>query len=70
MSDTRNDQPMPELDDDLVPEPRTKPPDEVSKPGVVAGVGSSALGSADLEPEEDEPETRPHPDNDGQTIER
>jgi hypothetical protein len=69
MSDIRNDDPIRELDDDLDPEPGINTSNDVSQPGIVAGVGSSGLGSADLEPEEDEPETRRHPDNDGETIE-
>lgn len=62
------DEPMPELDDDLEPSPPRKA-QEGDQRSIVAGVGSSALGSADLEPEEEEPQTRRHPDNDGETVE-
>jgi hypothetical protein len=69
VNENKNDQPIRELDENLEPEPPISPPDDNSQPGVVAGVGSSALGSVDLEPEEDEPQTRRHPDNDGETVE-
>ena len=68
MKDTPTDEPMPELDDDLEPTTPHKP-QQGDQPTIVAGVGSSALGSTDLEPEEDEPQTRRHPDNDGETVE-
>jgi hypothetical protein len=38
--------------------------DDVQQPSIVAGVGSSALGSADIEPQRER-----HPDNDGETVE-
>jgi hypothetical protein len=63
------DEPMPELNDDLEPSPGRKP-QHGDEPTIVAGVGSSALGSADLEDDEDvEPQRRRHPDNDGETVE-
>lgn len=40
------------------------------QPNIVSGVGSSALGSVDLEDDEDvEPQRERHPDNDGETVE-
>jgi hypothetical protein len=45
------------------------PASEVAQPGIVAGVGSSALGSTDVDEEEVEPQRRRHPDNDGETVE-
>ena len=57
MKNAPMDEPVPERDQD---------PDE---PSIVAGVGSSALGSVDLEDEDVEPEDRWHPDNDGETVE-
>ena len=69
MTNTPMDEPIRELDEDLEPERRsTDSPTDV-KPPIVAGVGSSALGSVDLEPEEDEPQKQRHPDNDGETVE-
>jgi hypothetical protein len=62
------DEPMPELDENLEPEPADRP-QSGDGPTIVAGVGSSALGSVDLEPEDDEPQQRRHPDNDGETVE-
>ena len=44
--------------------------EDEDQPNIVAGVGSSALGSVDLEEEEDvEPQRERHPDNDGETVE-
>ena len=63
------DEPMPELDDDLEPDP-PRLPQQDDQPSIIAGVGSSALGSADLEDEPAEPQQRPQPDNDGETVER
>ena len=64
------DEPMPELNDDLEPEPGRQPSQD-GGPSIVAGVGSSALGSADLEDdaEDSEPQEGRHPDNDGETVE-
>jgi len=62
---TDADEAIPELDEDLNPEqdPGAQQID-VQHPSIVAGVGSSALGSVDVEPQRDYP-----PDNDGETIE-
>ena len=68
MKNAPMDEPNPELDQDLEPEP-TRTPQEGDEPTIVASVGSSALGSADLEDEDVEPEDRWHPDNDGETVE-
>jgi hypothetical protein len=68
MKNAPTDEPMPELDENLEPEPAQRP-QKGDDSTIVAGVGSSALGSADLEPEEDEPQRRRHPDNDGETVE-
>ena len=61
-------EPMPELDDDLEPSP-PRLPQHGDEPTIVAGVGSSALGSVDLEDESAEPQRERHPDNDGETVE-
>ena len=65
MKNAPGDEPIRELDDDLDPERQA---DDSStgemKPPIVAGVGSSALGSADVEPQKE-----PRPDNDGETVE-
>jgi hypothetical protein len=37
---------------------------EEEQPGVIASVGSSAVGNVDVEPED-----KARPDNDGQTVE-
>jgi hypothetical protein len=37
---------------------------EEEQPGIIASVGSGALGSVDVEPQ-----TEPRPDNDGETVE-
>ena len=68
MKNAPSDEPIRELDENLEPEP---PPNEADddRPSIVAGVGSSALGSADLEDEDSEPQRRRHPDNDGETVE-
>ena len=66
--DEPRDDTMPELDDDLEPSPPHKP-QQGDSPSIVAGVGSSALGSADLEDDDAEPQRRRHPDNDGETVE-
>jgi hypothetical protein len=68
VKDAPMDEPMPELDDDLEPT-RDHKPQQDDGPSIVAGVGSSGLGSTDLEPDEDEPQSRRHPDNDGETVE-
>jgi hypothetical protein len=62
------DEPMPELDDDLEPSPPQMPQQD-DEPTIVAGVGSGALGSVDLENEDVEPQRQRHPDNDGETVE-
>ena len=65
MKNEPSDGPIRELDDDLDPErlPDDSPAGEM-KPPIIAGVGSSALGSADVEPQKE-----PRPDNDGETVE-
>ena len=68
MKNAPMDEPMPELDENLEPEP-ARVPQEDNEPTIVAGVGSSALGSTDLEEEDVEPQRRRHPDNDGETVE-
>jgi hypothetical protein len=68
MKNAPMDEPIPELDENLEPEPPRAPSDE-GGPTIVAGVGSSALGSTDLEDEDVEPQRRRHPDNDGETVE-
>jgi len=60
-----SDEPIRELDEDLDPE--RLPGDSTTgeqKPPIIAGVGSSALGSIDMEPQKER-----HPDNDGETVE-
>jgi len=62
---TDADEAIPELDDDLTPQQQPgAEQNDVQQPSIVAGVGSSALGSVDIEPQKDYP-----PDNDGETIE-
>lgn len=65
MKNAPTDEPIRELDEDLDPERQA---DDSAlgeqKPPIVAGVGSSALGSADVEPQKER-----HPDNDGETVE-
>lgn len=68
MKDAPMDEPIPELDEDLEPEP-PRMPQKGGDSTVVAGVGSSALGSVDLEDDDVEPQRRRHPDNDGETVE-
>jgi hypothetical protein len=65
MKNAPADEPVRELDDDLTPErePDDSPTGEMEPP-IVAGVGSSALGSVDVEPQKER-----HPDNDGETVE-
>ena len=63
-----NDEQIPELNEDLVPERDGEPAVEPSKPGIVAGVGSSALGATDA-PTDTEPQDHNQPDNDGETVE-
>jgi len=59
------DEMIPSLDEDLDPErPADAGTTEVQQPAIVAGVGSSALGSVDIEPQRDYP-----PDNDGESVE-
>jgi hypothetical protein len=50
-------------------DPAVIPSGEVAQPAIVAGVGSSALASTDIEDEEVEPQSKRHPDNDGETVE-
>jgi len=65
MKNAPADEPIRELDEDLEPEQRRDDEKtDVQQPSIVAGVGSSALGSADIEPQ-----TERHPDNDGETVE-
>jgi hypothetical protein len=61
------DDQIPNLDEDLDPErpPRSAEQTDVQQPAIIAGVGSSALGSVDIEPQPDYP-----PDNDGETVEQ
>ncbi len=48
------DEPIPELDEDLEPEQRDgEPAIDPGQPGIVAGVGSSALGATDIEPQKE-----------------
>jgi hypothetical protein len=68
MKNAPMDESIPEVDENLEPEPPRVPSDE-GEPTIVAGVGSSALGSTDLEDEDVEPQRRRHPDNDGETVE-
>ena len=64
-----NDEQIPELNEDLVPEREDgEPAVDPDKPGIVAGVGSSALGSTDA-PTDTEPQRENQPDNDGETVE-
>jgi hypothetical protein len=68
MKNAPMDEQMPELDDDLEPSPPHMPQHD-DEPTIVAGVGSSALGSVDVEDEDVEPQRRRHPDNDGEPVE-
>jgi hypothetical protein len=65
----QSDDQIPELDDDLVPK-RTdgEPAIDPDKPGIVSGVGSSALGATDA-PTDTEPQNENVTDNDGETVE-
>jgi hypothetical protein len=64
-----SDDSIPELNEDLVPEDQDgQPAVDPDKPGIVAGVGSSALGATDA-PTDTEPQTENQPDNDGETVE-
>jgi len=60
------DEPHQDAEDDLAADKRAGEPstDDEEQPSIVAGVGSSALGSAEIEPQRDR-----HPDNDGETVE-
>jgi hypothetical protein len=65
MTDTPVDEPEFQSDEDSTDEPAIDTPgDDVQEPSIVAGVGSSALGSVDVEPQSGR-----HPDNDGETVE-
>ncbi len=66
MKHAPSDEPIQDADDDLAADKRggAPPPDDDEQPSIVAGVGSSALGSAEIEPQRDR-----HPDNDGETVE-
>ncbi len=66
MHDAPVDEPIQDADDDLAADKRGGAPstDDEEQPSIVAGVGSSALGSAEIEPQRDR-----HPDNDGETVE-
>jgi hypothetical protein len=47
-----------------IPDDRGRDRDaEEEQPGVIASVGSSAVGNVDVEPEDE-----PRPDNDGETV--
>jgi hypothetical protein len=64
-----SDEQIPALDEDLVPRHEGgEPAIDPSKPGIVAGVGSSALGATDA-PTDTEPQRERQPDNDGETVE-
>ncbi len=60
------DEPIHDADDDLAADKRGGAPstDDEEQPSIRAGVGSSALGSAEMEPQREH-----HPDNDGETVE-
>lgn len=66
MKDAPVDEPIQDADEDLEADRRGGAPstDDVQQPSIVAGVGSSALGSVDVEPQRER-----HPDNDGETVE-
>jgi len=65
MTSTPIDEPESQPDGDTDDEPAIDAPvDDVQEPSIVAGVGSSALGSVDVEPQSGR-----HPDNDGETVE-
>jgi hypothetical protein len=65
MTDTPIDEPDFQPDEDSDDEPAIDTPvDDVQEPSIVTGVGSSALGSIDIEPQSGH-----HPDNDGETVE-
>ena len=66
--DEPRDETIPELDENLEPDPAL-PPQQGAQPTIVAGVGTSALGSVDLEEDDVEPQRQRHPDNDGETVE-
>lgn len=65
MKNAPSDEPIRDPDEDLEAE-RTGGASgtDMQQPSIVAGVGSSALGSADVEPQRER-----HPDNDGETVE-
>jgi len=59
------DKPQDQSDEEPTDEPAIDTPaGDVQQPSIVAGVGSSALGSVDVEPHSGR-----HPDNDGETVE-
>ena len=67
MQDAPVDEPVQDDDDDLEADRRggaPAPEGDDEQPSIVAGVGSSALGSAEVEPQRER-----HPDNDGETVE-
>jgi hypothetical protein len=64
MTDTPIDEPEFQPDEDSSEPAIGTPVDDVQQPAIVAGVGSSALGSVDIEPQSGR-----HPDNDGETVE-
>ena len=65
MTDAPIDEPERQPDEEPTDEPAIDTPAaDVQQPSIVAGVGSSALGSVDVEPQ-----TGRHPDNDGETVE-
>jgi hypothetical protein len=65
MKNAPTDEPTHDSDEDLEADRRGGTPStDVQQPSIVAGVGSSALGSADVEPQRER-----HPDNDGETVE-
>ncbi len=64
MKNAPSNEPVHEHDEDIEANPGAGDADEEHQPSIVAGVGSSALGSADIEPQAER-----HPDNDGETVE-
>ena len=66
MQDAPVDEPIQDAEDDLEADKRggAPAPDDAQQPSIIAGVGSSALGSAEIEPQRER-----HPDNDGETVE-
>lgn len=65
MKNAPTDEPLRDSDEELEAE-RTggAPSTELQQPSIVAGVGSGALASSDIEPQAER-----HPDNDGETVE-